>query len=120
MSSSSRKLIRRDELMGKDVYDFNARKVGTVADIAFSEDAKPVLVLAKPDKTEEMMPLEMVDRFGDIVLLKANSTQAPVPPPVPTVNSTGGSPSNGRICIKCGTVNPLTTRFCTQCRNQFY
>jgi sporulation protein YlmC with PRC-barrel domain len=120
MSSSSRKLIRRDELMGKDVYDFNARRVGTVTDIAFSEDAKPVLVLAKPDKTEEMMPLEMVDRFGDVVLLKANSAQAPATPAVPTVSSTGGATSNGRICVKCGTLNPLTTRFCTQCRNQFY
>lgn len=106
--------------MGKDVYDFNARRVGTITDVAFSEDAKPVLVLAKPDKTEEMMPLELVDRFGDIVLLKGNSAQAAVAPSIPTVSPTGGAASNGRICIKCGTVNPITTRFCTQCRNQFY
>lgn len=120
MSSSSRKLIRRDELMGKDVYDFNARRVGKVTDIAFSEDAKPVLVLAKLDKTEETVPLDLVDRFGDIVLLKADSFQATVAPPIPPGSPTGSAASNGRICIKCGTINPLTTRFCTQCRNQFY
>lgn len=120
MSSSGRKLIRRDELIGKDAYDFNARKVGMVTDVAFSEDAKPVLVVVKPDKTEEMVPLDSVDRLGDIVLLKAAGSPTTSAPPIRATVSSSSAPSNGRICIKCGAVNPLASKFCTQCRNQFY
>ncbi len=120
MASPGRKLIKRDELIGKDVYDFNARKVGSITDIAFSEDARPMLMLAKPDKSEETIPLESVDRLGDIVLLKRDVVPVAASAQNSKSDSPGSAPGSGRICIKCGAVNPLTTRFCIQCRNQFY
>lgn len=121
MTIPNRKLIRRDELVGKDVYDSNVRKVGTVTDIGFSEDAKPVLVITNKDSTEMTLPMESVDRLGDIVLLRADNlgggTQIPQGQPTASEMSVSG---NSRICVKCGAVNSLSARFCTKCRNQFF
>ncbi len=121
MSESARKFFRRDEMMGKDVYDSDAKKVGSITDLAFSADTKPALVITKQDKSEEIVPLDSVDRLGDIVLLKVNrvvtATQtSQTQPNIPDASP----PTNNRICIKCGAVNPLTARFCTKCRNQFF
>lgn len=121
MSDSGRKFFRRDEIVGKDVYDLEAKKVGSVSDLAFSSDAKPALVVSKQDKSEEIVPLEFVDRLGDIVLLRVNrSGNAPAPTQTQSNNVNVSAPSSGRICVKCGQVNPLSVRFCTKCRNQFF
>lgn len=121
MSNSGRKFFRRDEIVGKDVYDSEAKKVGSVSDLAFSSDAKPALVVSKQDKSEEIVPLEFVDRLGDIVLLKVNRlSDAPQTSQTQPSQTDVSAPSSGRICVKCGQVNPLSARFCTKCRNQFF
>lgn len=121
MSDSGRKFFRRDEIVGKDVYDLEAKKVGSVSDLAFSSDAKPALVVTKQDKSEEIVPLESVDKLGDIVLLKVNRLGTAAQPSQTQPNIPDASPpTNSRICVKCGAVNSLTARFCTKCRNQFF
>lgn len=120
MSSPKGRLIKRGEIVGKEVYDFDAKRLGTVADIGFGEDAKPVLVITKTDNTEEITPFDRIDRLGDIILLKGDSPQATMATPIPSPSVTASATGNVRICIKCGAANPLTTRFCTQCRNQFF
>jgi endogenous inhibitor of DNA gyrase (YacG/DUF329 family) len=41
------------------------------------------------------------------------------PRPLPGLQSASLA-NNGRICIKCGALNPLDGRFCISCRTKFY
>ena len=39
------KYLRREQLIGKDVYDAKARKVGTVVDIGYSKEGRSALII---------------------------------------------------------------------------
>jgi len=79
----------RDELVGKDVYDAKAKKVGTVADIGYSKEGKIALIL-RPGTISNVKKLsdkdlglshlagerfqtilfDRISEIGDIILLK--------------------------------------------------
>jgi len=82
----------RDELVGKDVYDAKAKKIGTVADIGYSKEGKIALIL-RPGTISNVKKLsdkdlvlshlagerfqtilfDRISEIGDIILLKADS-----------------------------------------------
>lgn len=52
--------------------------------------------------------------------VQAQEVQALNVPKTPRMISSADLSNNGRICVKCGSMNPLEGRFCIKCRNQFF
>lgn len=69
------KFYRREELVGKEVYDAKAVHVGTVKDVAYSIDGKTALVVSK-GKEDETIPFLNISEIHDIILLKKPLTEA--------------------------------------------
>ena len=62
------KIYRREELVGKDVYDSSAHKVGKISDVGFSKDGEIILIISN-GKFENKVPF-LSSGIGDIILLK--------------------------------------------------
>jgi len=60
---------RRDSVVSKQVYDANARLVGTVRDIGYAEDGQAAL-LVEAQGQETWLRFSDVAHTGDIILLK--------------------------------------------------
>lgn len=63
------RFYRREELVGKEVYDVKAAHVGTVRDVAYSTGGRTALVVSK-EKREETIPFQDISEIGDMILLK--------------------------------------------------
>lgn len=91
---------RRDEVVGKDVIDAEAKKIGVTKDIAWSRDGKLALVIESEDEQESFLSFDEVDRIGDVVFVKTKTSLQLVP----TVN-----------CPMCKHKNPTEAKFCAKC-----
>jgi len=138
------RFYRREELIGKEVYDANAIHVGTAKDVAYSTDGKTALVVSK-GKKEETIPFQNISEIGDIILLKKTFAETKAtepapradkpetktttpsywkevirvsPPPSPAkqgISEVQGPPVLPKTCPKCQRENKPTAKFCAKC-----
>ncbi|MEM2475441.1 MAG: PRC-barrel domain-containing protein [Thermofilaceae archaeon] len=94
--------VKRGEVIGKRVYDQEAKLIGDVVDLAFKLEEKEVLLVVRtPGGLTMEIPSDKVAAAKDIVLLKekvelpAAATQPAVTPPV----APAAQPSTPRVSI---------------------
>jgi len=101
--------VKRQDVMDKEVFDLKGKCVGSVRDIAFTPSGKIGLVVSKPDKSQEVVPMDNVSSMEDIIVLRAPTTLEK-PEPSPTA-----PPLAQKICELCNHPNKPEYRFCIRC-----
>jgi sporulation protein YlmC with PRC-barrel domain len=121
-----KKYLSRDKVVGKEVIDSNAAKVGSVKEIDLALDSKNVaLTILTKDGTEIIVEGGNITAVGDVVLLNKSleilmqpqpeKVQASVPPSKPTTAPTAASFTAPGVCSNCGFQNDPTSKFCVKC-----
>jgi sporulation protein YlmC with PRC-barrel domain len=104
----SKKIFRRDEIVGKEIISDAAVRLGKVKDIGYDQDGKIVLIYDKQEGEEDAIQSSQIIALGDIVLVK--SAQVAKPPAQPQKSETAL-----KYCPKCGKASPPEMQFCTAC-----
>jgi len=87
-------------IVGLDVYDENAKKIGTSRQVGIDSNQTMVLIILKNDGEEGSIPWSSIGKVGDIILLGNVA--------LPQVNQPGK-------CSSCGFVNNEGSKFCEEC-----
>lgn len=129
---------RLEELVGKDVYDAKAKKVGTVVDIGYSKNGRTALIIriasagiADKSLTDKELVLShigkgrfgalmfgRVSEIGDIILLKAESKVEYEQTPDSILGKAMES-AQTKPCPKCDRENERIAKFCVECGYDF-
>ena len=92
--------------MGKEVIEADARKVGTVKDLAYSMDGKVALIvehsLDKGKIQEGFLSFDKIEKVGDVVLVKS-------------IQDLEVAPVVERTCPNCKAKNPVDSKYCFKC-----
>ncbi len=91
---------RREEVVGKEVVDADARKLGVTKDLAWSSDGRLALVIESGEEEESFLPFGEIEKIGDIVFAKAKSALIVAP---------------SIICPVCKHRNLVEAKFCAKC-----
>lgn len=91
---------RREELIGKELIDGDAKRVGTAKDLAWTADGRLALIIELSDEEEAFLPFEEIERIGDVVFVKPKTAFQTAP----TVT-----------CPVCKHKNLLEAKFCAKC-----
>ena len=91
---------RREEVIGKEVIDGDARRIGAAKDIAWSNGGRLALVIELADEEEAFLPFDEIERIGDVIFVKAKSALETAP----TI-----------ACPICKHRNLLEAKFCAKC-----
>ena len=91
---------RREELIGKEIINDEAKKVGVAKDLAWTSEGRLGLVVELNDEQEAFLPFEEIVTVGDVVFVKPKSTLQTAP----TVT-----------CPVCKHRNLLEAKFCAKC-----
>ncbi len=91
---------RREEVIGKDVIDGDAKKLGVTKDLAWSDDGRMALVIETDDE-EFFLSFNEIERIGDVVFVKAKSALAAAPSVICPVCKHKNLPE-AKFCAKCG------------------
>lgn len=91
---------RREEVVGKEVIDTDALKLGVTKDLAWSSDGRLALVIDSGDEEESFLPFDMIEKIGDIVFVKAKSALVTAP---------------SVTCPVCKHKNLVEAKFCAKC-----
>jgi sporulation protein YlmC with PRC-barrel domain len=91
---------RREEVIGKEVIDNDAKKIGLTKDIAWSNDGKLALIVETTNEDESFLSFNEIEQIGDVVFVKAKSSLESVP---------------SIECPVCKHKNPLEAKFCAKC-----
>jgi sporulation protein YlmC with PRC-barrel domain len=123
------RFYRREELVGKIVYDSKALRVGEVTDVGYSKEGHVALIVKADGGEEKVIPFTMVEEIGDIILLKSTkpfvepkhgkplvepSPQQQKPEQVTTIIGEGE-----KVCPECGRRNIARAKFCVKCGYKF-
>ncbi|MHB1909553.1 MAG: PRC-barrel domain-containing protein [Nitrososphaerales archaeon] len=118
--------LAREDVVGKTVLGLDAKKVGTVKDLAISMDGKVAIQIDTSDPSKEpfFVSSDEIMAVGDVVLLRHSSSlagkESQVPSQTPPVLVPGGStplppPPQGKACPRCNYLNVSSSRFCIKC-----
>lgn len=124
--STTAAYLTREDVVGKTVLGLDAKKVGTVKDLAISMDGKVALQIDTNDSAKEpfFVRSEEIMAVGDVVLLRHSSSLAgkevSIPSQNPPVLVPGGPtplppPPQGKTCPRCNYLNGPSSRFCIKC-----
>jgi len=91
---------RREDVIGKDVIDGDAKKLGVTKDLAWSNDGRMALVI-ETDEEEFFLSFSEIERIGDVVFVKAKSALASAPSVICPVCKHKNLPE-AKFCAKCG------------------
>ncbi len=91
---------RREEVVGKEVIDADAKKLGVTKDLAWSDDGRMALVIEFGDEDEFFLSFNEIERIGDVVFVKAKSALTAAP---------------SITCPVCKHKNLLEAKFCAKC-----
>ena len=91
---------RREEIVGKEVIDGDAKKIGVTKDIAWSEEGTLALLVEGVDEQDSFLEFEDVDRIGDVIFIKPKASLQSIPM---------------KTCPMCKQKNPLEAMFCAKC-----
>jgi sporulation protein YlmC with PRC-barrel domain len=67
-----------EELVDRTVYDARARRIGSVKGVAYSKKGRLALVVANEQKQELVLPFDLIQEIGDIILLKLTADEVVV------------------------------------------
>lgn len=87
-------------MIGKEVIDGDARKLGITKDLAWSDDGRIALVIESSDEEESFLSFNEIEKIGDVVFVKAKSALVIAP----TVT-----------CPVCKHKNLVEAKFCAKC-----
>jgi sporulation protein YlmC with PRC-barrel domain len=104
------RFYRREELVGKLVYDSKAVKVGEVVDVGYSKEGRVALVVKLGGGKERIIPFTSISEVGDIVILKPETEGEAAPKP---------EVERAKECPKCGKENKPSAKFCIKCGHKF-
>ncbi|HUK27704.1 MAG TPA: PRC-barrel domain-containing protein [Candidatus Acidoferrales bacterium] len=91
---------RREEVIGREVIDGDAKKLGVTKDLAWSEDGRLALLIELSEEDEFFLPFEDIERIGDVVFVRAKSALMAAP---------------SITCPVCKHKNLLEAKFCAKC-----
>jgi len=91
---------RREEVIGKDIIDSDANKIGIAKDLAWSEDGIFAVVVEGADEEESFLPFDSVEKVGDVIFVKVKASMVSIPM---------------RTCPMCKHKNPIEAMFCAKC-----
>jgi sporulation protein YlmC with PRC-barrel domain len=57
----------REELVGKEIIDGEAKKIGAVKDLAWSNEGKLAIVVERGREEEYYLSFDQVEKIGDVV-----------------------------------------------------
>jgi sporulation protein YlmC with PRC-barrel domain len=92
---------RREEIVGKDVIDGDAKKLGVTKDIAWASDGRMALVIETGDDEEFFLSFTDIERIGDVVFVKTKSALTTAPSVTCPVCKHKNLPE-AKFCAKCG------------------
>ncbi len=87
-------------MVGKEVIDADAKKLGVTKDLAWSDDGRMALVIEFGDEDEFFLSFNEIERIGDVVFVKAKSALTAAP---------------SITCPVCKHKNLLEAKFCAKC-----
>lgn len=87
-------------MIGKEVIDSDARKIGVSKDLAWSDDGRLALVIESSEDEEAFLSFSEIERIGDVVFVKAKSALEAVPT---------------LMCPVCRHRNLVEAKFCAKC-----
>jgi len=91
---------RREEVVGKEIIDGEAKKAGTAKDLAWSNEGRLAIVVETGREEESYLPFDQVEKIGDVVFIKASSSLESVPM---------------KTCPVCKHKNLIDAKFCQKC-----
>jgi sporulation protein YlmC with PRC-barrel domain len=91
---------RREEIVGKEAIDSEAKKVGSVKDLAWVPEGKLALVIEKERGEEAYLAFDQIEKIGDVVFIKSSSALESIP---------------SKVCPTCKLKNPIDAKFCARC-----
>jgi len=91
---------RREEIVGKEVIDSDAKKIGVAKDLAWSNDGKLALIVESSDEDEAYLTFGEIERIGDVVFVRAKSALESVP---------------SITCPVCKHKNLVEAKYCAKC-----
>ena len=59
----------REELVGKEIIDGEAKKIGAVKDLAWSNEGKLAIVVERGREEEYYLLFDQVEKIGDVVFV---------------------------------------------------
>ncbi len=87
-------------MVGKEVIDADAKKLGVTKDLAWSDDGRMALVIEFGDEDEFFLSFNEIERIGDVVFVKAKSALTAAP---------------SITCPVCKHKNLVEAKFCAKC-----
>ena len=97
---------RKEELIGKEVIEADAKKVGTIKDMAFTMAGKLALVLdivsEKGESKMAYLSFDKIVKIGDVILIKSKDDLELIP-------------VKEKVCPNCKSRNPTDAKFCYKC-----
>jgi len=94
-------------IMGMDVYDENARKIGIAKQVGVDANQKMVLVISDSEGNDVTVNWERIGTVGEIIFLGKNSTTVKETPDI--------EPGQGLRCPSCNFDNKPDSKFCESC-----
>jgi sporulation protein YlmC with PRC-barrel domain len=91
---------RREEIIGKEVIDGEAKKIGVTKDIAWSEEGTLAILIESMDEQDFFLEFDDVERIGDVIFIKPKTSLQSIPT---------------KTCPMCKQKNPLEAMFCAKC-----
>ena len=91
---------RREELVGKEIINSEAKKLGIAKDLAWADDGQLALIVEQSDEEEAFLPFEEIERVGDVVFVKTKSALQTAP---------------SIICPVCKHRNLVEAKYCAKC-----
>ena len=79
---------RWEEVIGKEVINSDAMKLGVTKDLAWSSDGHLALVIESREDDECFLSFDDIEKIGDVVLVKAKSAQTIFDRPTKRVRQT--------------------------------
>jgi len=87
-------------VIGKDIIDSDANKIGIAKDLAWSEDVIFAVVVEGAEEEESFLPFDSVEKVGDVIFVKVKASMVSIPM---------------RTCPMCKHKNPIEAMFCAKC-----
>lgn len=94
------KYRRREDIVGKEAIDAEAKRIGSVKDLAWAVEGKLALVIEKERGEEAFLAFDQIEKIGDVVFIKSSSGLENIP---------------SKICPTCKLKNPVDAKFCARC-----
>jgi sporulation protein YlmC with PRC-barrel domain len=91
---------RREEVIGKEVVDSEAKKLGVTKDFVWSSEGRLALVIETGEEEESFLSFDDIEKIGDVVFVKAKSALLVAP---------------SVICPVCKHKNLVEAKFCAKC-----